>query len=95
MNLKINSLKKFDAIFGRLACSIVRLTVKPKVYTNRLFTNSGIRQGSGIISNNEGQGLDAIRERRSRNSLYTSSRKVRILVIRPGGIGDLVLLILH
>ena len=92
MNLKINSLKKLDAIFGRLACSIVKLTVKPKVYTNRLFTNSGIRQGSGIISNNEGQGLNAVGERRLGNSLYTSSRKVRILVIRPGGIGDLVLL---
>lgn len=92
MNLKINSLKKFDAIFGRLTCSIVKLTVKPKVYTNRLFIDSAIRQGSGIISNNEGQGLDAIRERRFGNSPYTSSRKVRILVIRPGGIGDLALL---
>jgi len=54
MNWKIEGLKKFDSIFGRLACSVSRLAVSPRKWVNK--------------------------------------DNPKILVIRPGGIGDGVLL---
>jgi ADP-heptose:LPS heptosyltransferase len=60
MNLRINSLKKIDSVFGRLACSIARAFVKPR----------GFHDFSPELP----------------------SEKIKILLIRPGGIGDAALL---
>ncbi len=60
MNLKINSLKKIDGVFGRLACLVAKASVKP-------------RKDPDFIPK-------------------ASSEKIKILVIRPGGIGDAALL---
>ena len=54
MSWKIEGLKKFDSVFGRLACSASKLFVTPRIERN--------------------------------------SESPKILVIRPGGIGDAVLL---
>jgi ADP-heptose:LPS heptosyltransferase len=66
MNWKISSLKGFDSIFGRLACSVAMATVKPR--------------------------KDVIRFVKSPSHKSASSEKIKILVIRPGGIGDAALL---
>lgn len=54
VNWKIEFLKRFDSTFGRLACSVSRLTVTPRKETN--------------------------------------NQHPKVLVIRPGGIGDAALL---
>ncbi len=66
MNWKIGSLKGFDSIFGRLACSLARATVKPR--------------------------KDAIHEIKCPSLNTAFPEKIKILVIRPGGIGDAALL---
>jgi ADP-heptose:LPS heptosyltransferase len=66
MNWKVEGLKRFDSIFGRLALSLAKVTVKPR--ENTTWHNLNARSLPGF------------------------SGKLKILVIRPGGIGDAALL---
>jgi ADP-heptose:LPS heptosyltransferase len=92
MNLKINSLKKFDSIFGKLACSLAKFFVKPRKGLDCMYKNTQPQHGFDFQPESDGSGLSAISEIAPKFSTEALSKKIKILVIRPGGIGDSALL---
>src|SRR3990172_9767370 len=92
MNLRINSLKKFDSIFGRLACSLAKFFVKPRKGLDCMYKNTQPQHGFDFQPESDGSGLSAIGETAPQFSTEALSKKIKILVIRPGGIGDSALL---
>ncbi|HEY7536136.1 MAG TPA: glycosyltransferase family 9 protein [Thermodesulfobacteriota bacterium] len=92
MNLKINSIKKIDGIFGNLACLVAKACVKPRRFPDSVYINPRVQQGFGDLSSSEIGGLSSIDDIKYEFSSKVSSEKIKILIIRPGGIGDAVIL---
>ena len=92
MNLKINSLKKFDSIFGKLACSLAKYFVKPRKGLDCIYKNTQPQHGFDFQPVSDGSELSPISEIAPQFSTNALSEKVKVLVIRPGGIGDCALL---
>jgi len=92
MNLKINSLKKFDSIFGKLSCSFVKFFVKPRKGLDCMYKNTQPQHGFDLQPESDGSGLSAISEIAPHFGTKALSKKIKILVIRPGGVGDSALL---